>query len=336
MKRFAMAMLWVSLACAAAVAQDKESFTVPFETKQNLILVKGSINGNDGHIFILDTGASVTCITPKAAKKAGVAKGGMLTRIDGIGAGRAVVDGVQAAIMDPPQAQFLRTGLGVDYSGILGHSYLTKFVTTFDYAKKELTFVPRKFASSLETEGKESWILKFKTVNNIIMVEGAVNGKGPYMFIFDSGATETIVTPELAAELDLKGEKIQSGLGPTEKVKLDSLKAGDAEVKGLNVFVLDPPQAQPLKMLGGHYHGILGAPFLRRFKITLDYKAKQIRLTLNGTTAEDTVKTESAKTFTPENAALKAQILRQLEELLRAQREQLLRDIERILDEKLK
>jgi hypothetical protein len=337
LKHVAVAVLL--LVPAVARAQEKDSFIVPFETKQNLILVKGQIGELKDLTFILDTGASVSVITPKYAKKAGISRNGMLSQAENVGAGDAVVESLQCAIMDPPQAQFMRTGMGVDYAGILGYTYLNQFVTTFDYKKKQLTFTPKKSAAKLEAEAKDSWLCKFKLVNNIIMVEGMINGKGPYSFIFDSGASETIMTPETAEELELKGEKVQSSFGNVQQSKVDSITCGDAEVKGLKVFVLDPPQAQPLKMMGAHYHGILGAPFLRRFLITLDYRAKRIRLTLNSGEPEPEKTVETPKAATPADPAkedLKSEILKRVQAMLDEQRRQTLHEVEKILDERLK
>ena len=37
----------------------------------------------------------------------------------------------------------------------------------------------------------------------MILVNGSINGKGPYQFIVDTGATETVITPPTAQALKI-------------------------------------------------------------------------------------------------------------------------------------
>ncbi len=117
--------------------------------------------------------------------------------------------------------------------------------------------------------------IPFELTNHIILVKGEINGKGPQTFVFDSGASETIVTPETAEALGIKGSPAGNGMtaGRAETVSL-----GGATVKNVQVVIWDPPQAQPLKQLGVTYNGILGYSFLSQFLVTLDYRRKVITL----------------------------------------------------------
>lgn len=117
--------------------------------------------------------------------------------------------------------------------------------------------------------------IPFELKNHIILVKAEVNGKGPYTLVFDSGASETILTPDTAKALELKTEPAGNGM---DAATVDSVSAGGAAVKNLRLLVWDPPQAAPLKQLGIDYHGILGYSFLSEFLITLDYRAKTITL----------------------------------------------------------
>jgi predicted aspartyl protease len=323
--RFVLAAAF--LAAAAGTAQDQAAIVVPFEFKANIIVIKGKLNDQEA-LFILDTGASMTCITPKAAKKAGIESNGMMGRVDSIQVGDASVKGHQVAVMDPPQARPLRDVIGVDYSGIVGQPFLKKFVTTFDYRRQQITFVPAKDAPELTAEGGAR-LVPFKLVNNIILIEGRMNGKGPHSFIFDSGASHCIVVPSTAEDLGLKRRRGRSQLGNVEVATLDTLAVGEAEpVKEFEMVVMDPPQAQPLRMLGAHYDGILGRQFFDRFLVTLDYRAKKIRLSPHDGPGP-AVKTEAA-------ARSGEPILADIAELLKSHRERFLAELAAHLDRVLR
>lgn len=265
-----------------AYAQDKgkvESYDVKFEFKANIILVTGSINGKEGHIFVFDTGAEKNIITPQAAQACGVSmgQGGLGTPELGLGGGK--VPNCESAIMDPPQLHPLRQ-YGVNYSGVIGYPFLASFVTRFDYRNQKLTLTPASKAPKLEKTGK-STLAPFKFVRSLCLLENIkVNGKGPYTFLLDSGASETVVMPDAARELGLQGKMVPSQtVGQVEQVKLDALSCGDAEVKGIEICVYDPPQARPLKAAnGGKLDGLLGRSFFDKFLLTVDYRTNQILL----------------------------------------------------------
>ncbi len=271
-------------AASAAAAREKGSYIVPFETRFNIILVKGSLNGQDGHIFWVDTGASVTFVTWEAATKAGwTARRGRIEYCPSIGAGDAVVKDIRVLIGDPPGARPLRD-FGVDYSGILGHSFLERFVTTLDYKKQQLTLVPVGKARELEADGKESWLVPFRLAGKIIIVEGRINGQGPLTLVFGLGGSSTIITSETAKKLGIKGKRkfLQVG-GEVEVATVASISVGEAVAENLTILIADPRAARELRMLGVDYNGLLGATFFHRFLVTIDYRANQIRLATSGT-----------------------------------------------------
>lgn len=102
----------------------------------------------------------------------------------------------------------------------------------------------------------------------VVRVETEVNGRGPFMFILDTGATETLVTPRVAKDLGLE---VRGPSATQKKAIVQVLAVGDAVVSNLEVFVFDPPQALSLRIdRGVNYHGILGATFLSRYEVRLD------------------------------------------------------------------
>jgi len=119
----------------------------------------------------------------------------------------------------------------------------------------------------------------FELAYGIILVKGSVNGKDGLTFIFDCGANQTILTPDTAKELGIKGTAARDANGTNVEIaKADALAIGGVSLKNVDIIIYDPPQAKPLEQMGKKYHGIVGYTFLSKFVVTLDYKATQIRL----------------------------------------------------------
>ena len=109
----------------------------------------------------------------------------------------------------------------------------------------------------------------------LVFVDATVNGKAGQRFIVDTGASETIVHPRLAAETGILGLPVSPDYRRGDAA---SIAVGAAEVAPLTVFIGDPVQALPLRLNKGvDYQGILGYTFLSHFNVTIDYPRKRIR-----------------------------------------------------------
>lgn len=127
--------------------------------------------------------------------------------------------------------------------------------------------------------------ITFELEQNVIFVSATINGQGPFRFIFDTGASLTLIRPDTAERLGLIEESerpsgILSFLGVGAKVvTLESISLGEAAVQNLDVVSMAVPQAEiPLQMAGIPYDGLLGYNFISRFVTTIDYGARTIRL----------------------------------------------------------
>ena len=109
----------------------------------------------------------------------------------------------------------------------------------------------------------------------VIFVPVRLNGHGPFSFVLDTGATETVLTPSTATAT---GAKIKAGPGAQKKSMVESLFVGSVGITNLPVFVFDPPQALSLRLDEGiDYGGILGYTFLSHFVTTIDYTRRVVR-----------------------------------------------------------
>jgi hypothetical protein len=130
----------------------------------------------------------------------------------------------------------------------------------------------------------------FELKSNLVFVKVAVNGTADLAFIFDTGASVTVLKPDTAKKLGLlaKGEKAGGLLGGATFKIVDTLGAGNAVVRDLPVAVMGVPQADlPLAAAGISYDGILGYNYISRFVTTVDYKAKTIKLVPSDYEPED-------------------------------------------------
>lgn len=138
---------------------------------------------------------------------------------------------------------------------------------------------------ALAAQEREGDAVPFELKTGIIFVQGTINGEGPLTFLFDTGASMTVVKPATAEKLGL----VEKGAGKNpfgglfgvgmKTVRLRSIGIGKAVVQDLPVVSMGVPQADiPLKLQGIHYDGILGYNFISQFVTTIDYTKSELRL----------------------------------------------------------
>lgn len=116
-----------------------------------------------------------------------------------------------------------------------------------------------------------------------LIVPVKINGKGPYDFVLDTGATFTCVDRKLAEELTLPDWSgplgtvvITGGEGEMGFVKIDVMEVGDAaKASDLVACKLDLSRMQPP---GFGIKGLVGLNFLKSYRVTIDFERKSLRL----------------------------------------------------------
>jgi predicted aspartyl protease len=114
----------------------------------------------------------------------------------------------------------------------------------------------------------------------LILLPVQVNDHGPFDFILDTGAGTSLLSSELAKELNVKIISSKEGQSAGGKVsvslgKVDSLAAGKMRLEDVDVGIVD--LAQIGRTVGARIDGDLGYNFLKHFRITIDYRACEIR-----------------------------------------------------------
>jgi hypothetical protein len=121
-----------------------------------------------------------------------------------------------------------------------------------------------------------STTIPFIIFDNRILIEGLINGLGPYTFIFDTGGSN-ILTPEAAASLQLKmtngnlisgaGEKKANSWNATVK----QARFGDLVLNDQEFLILDLSSIRS----AFHFHkldGVIGYEILQKYVTAIDFE----------------------------------------------------------------
>jgi hypothetical protein len=115
-------------------------------------------------------------------------------------------------------------------------------------------------------------------VTKHIVVNVKINDHGPYRMIFDTGAPVSILNTKSAKETGLiskTGGGLFSLFGSMEQVKIKKLELGELKAESVPIVIMDHPTVQLASRLWGPIEGIIGFPFFARYRMTLDYQAKE-------------------------------------------------------------
>ena len=263
---------------------------------QPLILIPAIINQQNSYEFILDTGASISIVTPEIAEGLGIKKTGedeghgaggkikiSLGKIDSLAVGTCQIDNLEIGISE--ELNQIAKVMGVKIDGNIGYDFLQNFRITIDY--KQLKLSLSKF--ELEAFGDEVFQeVNFKIANPekpLILISALVNGKDNFQFALDTGASNCVISNQLAGIIGLQMSENISMMGAGGGVKasigtLESLQIGKAELENVSVAIADFFESLS-QYVGNQIDGIIGYNFLREFKVMIDYPKEILVLKKN-------------------------------------------------------
>ncbi|HEX8163996.1 MAG TPA: retropepsin-like aspartic protease [Pyrinomonadaceae bacterium] len=114
--------------------------------------------------------------------------------------------------------------------------------------------------------------------NNIIRMEVRVNHSKPLKFIFDTGASFSVIGSRRAAELGLKSQGEARGSATGGRIKGTYTKGVSLSVQGAEVsnqLIASIPINNPP---GFDFDGVLGQNFIEQFVVEIDYENKIMNL----------------------------------------------------------
>jgi predicted aspartyl protease len=106
---------------------------------------------------------------------------------------------------------------------------------------------------------------------SLVVIPVYLNGRGPYRFLLDTGATHSILSGSLAGELNVPAGKsgfliTAGGNVAVSVVTIETIQIGSLRINQAQIAVT---RADLLHEL--HLDGIIGADYLKQFKISIDY-----------------------------------------------------------------
>ncbi|MEO6001726.1 MAG: aspartyl protease family protein [Opitutus sp.] len=130
-------------------------------------------------------------------------------------------------------------------------------------------------------------IIPAVTLSNYLVVQTKWDKRGPYHFLIDTGASVTLISPELAARYAAKDAppaatpmvRVKSASGETALLTATTLRRielGGARFENVQALVYDC--AAISSHLGVQIDGILGFPLFRETLLTLDYPHSRVLL----------------------------------------------------------
>jgi tetratricopeptide (TPR) repeat protein len=304
-----------------------EVVTIPFELRGNRPFIKVMINGKGPLKFVVDTGASLSVLSDKAAERLGiypVARGGNARAVGGSGSFGIVYGVLDSLAMGEARVDlvpvYIRTVHHSDEmpeedraDGYLGLSVLANYAATIDYKARTMTLdrtalsadtvqpggattlaqsladspAPADAAPVADNNG-EIMIPLRSTSGGLASAEGWLeNTRLPLNFIIDTGASATVISRAAVKRhtldpLKLKGARFRviGAAGIEEGVEalgLSTLTVSGLRQRNGRALILN---LEPVNETSGfEQHGILGGDFLRHFKVLLDLRRFQFRLT---------------------------------------------------------
>jgi hypothetical protein len=114
------------------------------------------------------------------------------------------------------------------------------------------------------------------TAGSLVVVPVTINGSGPYRFILDTGASNTLLSAAVADTLRIPMQRdgtllIANGRLPVSIRTLSVLNVGAAHLDNIEIAVADFPLLKTLNV-----EGVLGGDYLRRFKVSIDYSNQTV------------------------------------------------------------
>lgn len=157
-----------------------------------------------------------------------------------------------------------------------------------------VTFSPVRAEEQVKTVVVPFEVLKSKH----IAVKVKINGKGPYRLIFDTGAPFTLVNTRVARDSGMVAKNAAPAwfalFNQMEPARMKSFELGDVKVENTSAAIMDHPTVEMISKVLGPIEGLIGFPFFARYKMTIDYQARQMTLAPSGYAAPDSTETLTA------------------------------------------
>ncbi|NET26647.1 retropepsin-like aspartic protease [Okeania sp. SIO1I7] len=261
--------------------------TIPFQflTGGKAFTVTATLGKKSGN-FLLDTGASTSIIATETVKELGLigkpvpqelltyAVAGdecpemkaNLHRLPVLKIDNVKVEGLTAL-------EFTTTIMPEGLSGVLGMDILSNFDVEINPKTQELKLLPPTPIPSTNIDDA----IPLKTKLGVMLAEVEINGKGPFIFMLDTGAESIFISQKLANQLNISAAERQEirvqgfcGIEMAEYASLSKVRMGNYQLTNLETVILSSPVLKLLEV-----DGILGQNFLNNYQQYWQFNQKK-------------------------------------------------------------
>lgn len=279
-------------------------FKVDFELINNLIVVPIQVNTKELS-FVLDTGASRAILFNSILTDSSLVlnnsqkvflKGlGNSGRIEALKSanntfkiGQAVNLNQELYVINDASVNF-GPKLGVPIHGVIGYDVLKDFVVEVNYVSKQLKFINYNYYKKKIRRNRETLAFSFYNRKPYVTVNSKINDTLiSTKLLVDTGSSDALwlfenkdlgITPSNEFFDDFLGYGL-SGDIYGKRSKIDAILLNSFEVDKPKVAFPDADMIESLHFFKGR-NGSLGGELLKRFKVTFDYRNKELILKRN-------------------------------------------------------
>ncbi len=273
---------------SAKLTANALTLAMAYHSWKGLISIDGMANGNNPARFVIATGLSASTVVPKDVPRLQLESSEAVQRVTMLETsveaptanmktmriGRSAIADVKLARLDL-YSLLTNTGAADGPSCWLGSDFLSRYQVTIDFEAHQVLLNP----PTLPLPKTDGVVVPFKLSEGRPLVKVNVAGGGSFDAVVDTGSVGTLV-PAIVAE-KLKSKKADKTPGKSadiagiaSRIMLPSVSVGKAELKNLMAvyYSSDAPTGANKSL------GVLGTDYLRRFRIIISYKRKQMML----------------------------------------------------------
>lgn len=252
--------------------------TIPFQflTGGKAFTLTATLGKKSGN-FLLDTGASTSIIATETVKELGLmgkpVPQELLTYAvagDECPEMKANLHSLPILKIDHVKVEgltvleFTTTVMPDGLSGVLGMDILSNFDVEIHPPTQELKLLPPTPIPSANIDDA----IPLKAKLGVMLAEVEINGKGPFIFMLDTGAESIFISQKLANQLNISVAERQEirvqgfcGIEMAEYASLTKVKMGNYQLTNLETVILSSPVLKLLEV-----DGILGQNFLNNYQ----------------------------------------------------------------------
>lgn len=256
-----------------------------FELVNGLPVVQAELNGRKGN-YIIDTGAPGIVINAKNRKTTKTVSGGSLNS-------NFEIEEVKIEAFQWENIQLSNiTGLALDIShleesaekeiaGLIGFEILENFEVFFDFESKNIRIFNSK-KSDLHKNNKPSEVIPFELQGHIPIIEVKIEDQKLKMGL-DTGAETNLIDKQILKKLNKDNllnprvEELRGLDGNIQRQIATEIRSTQTKTNDFkNMKYLTSDFSKINETYGLELDGLLGMPFLKAAKISINYKKRKI------------------------------------------------------------